>query len=74
MSEIQLAHFTFGGDDLDRSRMHEVAIREAHISADWRETVPSADRPGLLARLGLVRRLRPDSGVGTVVETCYCPA
>ena len=76
MSEIQMAHFSFGGESPDRSRMHETALRDAQIATDHHE-VPAASpaRSGLVSRLGLGSRLRVAfaGGAGTT-EPCNCPA
>ena len=76
MSEIQMAHFAFGGESPDRSRIHETAMRDARIATDHHETAqPSEARSGLVARLGLGSRLRVAfAGGPATTEPCNCPA
>jgi hypothetical protein len=74
MSEIQLAHFSFGGETLDRSRIHEVALREARIASEHRGEPAATEREGILSRLGLTRRLRLSLAGGPATEACSCPA
>ena len=42
MSEIQMAHFSFGGEPRDRSHFHAVAMREARSTTDRREGAAEA--------------------------------
>ena len=74
MSDPQLIHFTFGGESPDRSRIHEIALRDARIAADHRETSPPV-RSGLLDRLGLKSWFRfAFAGGPATTEPCNCPA
>lgn len=76
MSAIQMAHFTFGGESPDRSRMHETAMRDARIATDRYESEqPAPARTGLAARLGLGSRLSVAfAGGPATTEPCNCPA
>jgi hypothetical protein len=76
MSEIQMAHFAFGGDPRDRSRIHETAMRDARIATDHHEAAPASPiRTGFVARLGLGSRLRVAlAGGPATTEPCNCPA
>lgn len=79
MSEIQMAHFAFGGESFDRSRIHETALRDARVATDHREgageATPASARAGLVARLGLGSRLRVAfAGGQAMTEPCNCPA
>ena len=76
MSEIQMAHFSFGGESPDRSRIHEIALREARIATDYHELAPTNPaRAGFISRLGLGSRLRVAfSGGPATTEPCNCPA
>jgi hypothetical protein len=75
MSEIQLAHFAWG-ETPDRSRIHEVAIRDARIAADARAgDVPVVERSGLLDRLGVARLRYAFAGAPAVTtDPCGCAA
>ena len=76
MSEIQMAHFSFGGESPDRSRFHEVALRDARVATDHRdaEQAPTA-RYQSAARVGIGSRLRfAFSGGPAATESCNCPA
>ena len=76
MSEIQMAHFAFGGESPDRSRMHETAMRDARVATDHhQDRQPSPARSGLAARLGLGSRHRfALAGGQAATEPCNCPA
>ncbi len=75
MSEIQMAHFSFGGESPERSRFHEVALRDARVTTDRHETEAAPARAGLVARLGLGSRLRVAfAGGQATTEPCNCPA
>jgi hypothetical protein len=76
MSEIQMAHFAFGGESPDRSRIHETAMRDARVATDHHAAEQaSPDRTGLVARLGLGSRLRVAfAGGPATTEPCNCPA
>ena len=76
MSEIQMAHFSFGGESPDRSRIHETAMRDARIATDHHEAAPASPaRSGLASRLGLGSRLRVAfAGGPATTEPCNCPA
>ena len=75
MSEIQLVHFSFGGESPDRSRMHETALRDARVATDHRDAVQAPTGRDATARVGLVSRLRlAFSGGPAVTEPCNCPA
>ncbi len=79
MSEIQMAHFAFGGESFDRSRIHETALLDARVATDHHEGAeaapPATARPGLVARLGLGSRLRVAfAGGSATTEACNCPA
>ena len=59
MSEIQMAHFSFGGEAPERSRFHEMALRDARVATDHHESAqPASARASLAARFGLGGRLR----------------
>jgi hypothetical protein len=71
MSEIQLAHFSFGGESPERSRFHEVALRDARAATDHREIVAEpAPRRSFAMRL----RLAVAGGTVATTEACNCPA
>jgi hypothetical protein len=75
MSEVQMAHFSFGGESPDRSRMHETAMRDARVATDRHEVAPAPTRSGLIAKLGLGSRLRlAFAGAQATTEPCNCPA
>jgi hypothetical protein len=76
MSEIQMAHFAFGGESPDRSRMHETAMRDARVATDHHEATAAATASnGRIARLGLGSRLRVAfAGGPATTEPCNCPA
>ena len=75
MSEIQMAHFSFGGESRDRSRIHETALRDARVATDHHETAVAPARSGLVAGLGLGSRLRVAfAGGPATTEPCNCPA
>lgn len=76
MSEIQMAHYSFGGEAPDRSRFHEVALRDARIVTDHHESAPIASRrSGFITRLGIGSRLRVAFAGGPApTEPCNCPA
>ena len=77
MSDIQLAHLSFGGETRDRSRDHQIAIRDARIAADFRGgTAPEATRPSFIQRFGLASRVRLALAGGAVAapDACNCPA
>ena len=77
MSEIQLAHFSFGGEAADQSRFHDVAIREARATTDHQAGERATTRHRSLAsRLGLGSRIRLAFAGGRVAttEACNCPA
>ena len=74
MSEIQMAHFSFGGESADRSRFHEVALRDARVATDHREAAPADRRPSLASRLGLGSRFRVAFAGPATTEPCNCPA
>ena len=75
MSEIQMAHFSFGGESPDRSRFHETALRDARVATDHHDVAPAAPaRSGLVARLGLGSRLRVAFAGPAMTEPCNCPA
>lgn len=74
MSEIQMAHFSFSGESADRSRIHDVALRDARVATDHREAAVADRRPKLAARLGLGARLRVAFAGPVPTEPCNCPA
>ncbi len=76
MTEIQMAHFAFGGESPDRSRFHEVAMRDARATTDRHAATPAqAGRTSLVSRLGLGSRLRVAlAGGPATTEACNCPA
>lgn len=79
MTEIQLAHFSFGGDSLEDSRFYEVAIREARTAADAHavERAAPTHRRSLAQRLGVPARVRAFAfagGTSTTVDGCVCAA
>ena len=76
MSEIQLAHFAFGGETPERSHFHEVALRDARVTTDRREAPEAAPaRASLFAGLRLGGRLRAAlAGGPATTEPCNCPA
>jgi hypothetical protein len=71
MNEIQLVHFSFGGESAESSHFHQVAMREARVATDRRE--PAAESS---PRVAFASRLRLAFAGGTVstTETCNCPA
>ena len=71
-----MAHFAFGGESPDRSRIHETALRDARVATDYHEVAsPAPARSGLVARLGLGSRLRVAfAGGPATTEPCSCPA
>lgn len=75
MSEVQMAHFSFGGEAPDRSRMHETAMRDARVATDHHEVASAPARSSLIAKLGLGSRLRlAFAGGPATTEPCNCPA
>jgi hypothetical protein len=71
MSEIQMAHFSFGGVAPERSNFHGFAVREARGAAHRQEpTVDRAPRPTLASRFRLAFAGSPAS----TTEACNCPA
>ena len=75
MSEIQMAHYSFGGESPDRSRIHETALRDARVATDHHATPAAPARSGLIAKLGLGSRLRlAFAGGPATTEPCNCPA
>ena len=76
MTDIQLAHLSFGGEGRDRNREHQVALREARIATDHRalEAPAAAPRPGIAQRLGIGRLRLAIAGGPAVTEACNCPA
>ncbi len=76
MSEIQMAHFSFGGESQARNRFHEVAMRDARATTDRHAAAPAtAAGSGLFSRLGLGSRLRVAlAGGPATTEACNCPA
>ena len=76
MSEIQMAHFSFGGESPDRSRFHEVALRDARVATDHHQAAPTEARgASLVARFGFGSRLRVAlAGGPATTEPCNCPA
>jgi hypothetical protein len=71
MSEIQMAHFSFGGESAHRSHFHDVALQEARLATDHREpAVEPAPRRGFATRL----RLAFAGGAVASPEACSCPA
>ena len=70
MSEIQMAHFSFGGEPRDRSHFHAVAMREARSTTDRREgAAEAAPRRTVAARVRLAF-----AGPGATTDACSCPA
>jgi hypothetical protein len=70
MSEIQLAHFAFGGERADQSRFHDVALREARATTDHRDAAVEPTRPSFATRF----RLALAGGAAATPEACTCPA
>ena len=71
MSEIQLAHFAFGGDRADRSHFHEVALQEARAATDHRGvSVEPSSRPTFATRF----RLAFGGRAVATPEACSCAA
>jgi hypothetical protein len=79
MTEIQLTHFSFGGDSMESSRFYEVALREARVATDAHAGESAAPSPhrGIVERLGLRARWRTFAFAGgspASVEACACTA
>jgi len=76
MSEIQMAHFSFGGESPHRSRFHEVAFREARAATDHGDAPQAMPaRASRVSRFGFGSRLRVAlAGGPAVTEPCSCPA
>ena len=77
MTDIQLAHRSFGGEARDRNREHIVAIREARIATEYRIAAVDdelwarvAPAPSFMARL----RLAVAGGPAITADPCNCPA
>jgi hypothetical protein len=74
MSEIQLAHFSWG-ESPSQGRIHDVALRDARIATEARGVDTSAPRPSLADRLGLARfRLALAGGPAATTDPCGCAA
>ena len=76
MSEIQLAHFSWG-ETPSRSRIHDVALRDTRVATDHAAAAePAAPRATFVGRLGAFARARIVLGGGPVVanDACGCPA
>jgi hypothetical protein len=76
MSEVQLAHFSWG-ETPSRSRIHDVAIRDARIATDHGAPAQAAaPRATLVGRLGAFARVRLAFAGGAAVsnDACGCPA
>lgn len=63
MTELQLAHLSFGGESRDRNREHLLALREARIANEHRAGMTTgthavAGRAGIASLPGLASRLR----------------
>jgi hypothetical protein len=79
MTEIQLTHFSFGGDSVESSRFYEVALREARVATDAHadESPAPSQRRGIAERLGLRARRRGFAFAGVSparVDACACTA
>ena len=77
MTDIQLVHFSFGGDSREDSRFYAVALREARVATDAHAEETPAPRRGLLDRLGLALRgrgLALATGGATKTDACACAA
>jgi hypothetical protein len=84
MTEIQLAHFSFGGDPVESSRFYDVALREARVATDAHasdaermEVRTRAPRITFAARLRLLgrgRRLALATGGDARLDACACTA
>ena len=74
MSEIQLAHFSWG--ETPGSRIHAVAVHEARVASEYRRSpAPETTGRGLRERLGLTRvRVAFAGGAGLSTDPCNCPA
>lgn len=76
MNDIQMAHFSWG-ETPDRSRIHEVALRDARITSEARGSVAAGPRPSIVERLGLDLgriRLALAFGPAAASEPCACDA
>ena len=71
MSEIQMAHFSFGGEAADRSHFHDVALREARATTDRQ---PALVEPAPHRTFAGRFRLAFAGGPATTTEACNCPA
>jgi hypothetical protein len=77
MSEIHLAHFTFGGQSVTESRFYEVALREARVATEMNTSaVETTPRPAIAARAAFATRLRLAfaGGAAAATDSCSCPA
>jgi len=72
MSEIKLAHLSFGDPMDSRNRFHETALTEARIATEHHEGLALAAP----AQPNLVTRLRSAFAGNRAVRTeaCSCPA
>lgn len=73
MSEISLAHFSFGSFDAadERNRFHDVALDEARVTTERIDQRVVAPAPaGFLSRL----RLAVAGGPSITTDACNCPA
>ena len=77
MTDIQLVHFSFGGDTREDSHFYAVALREARVATDAHAEELPAPRRGVLDRLGVGLRgrgLALASGGATATDACVCAA
>ena len=75
MSEIHLAHFTFGGQFVTESRFYEVALREARVATEMNTSaVETAPRPAIASRPASATRLAFAGGAAATTDSCSCPA
>ena len=77
MTDIQLAHLSFGGEGRDHNREHLVALREARIASDHHAgTAEARLQPAFQPRIGLLSRVRLAFAGGPAVasDACNCPA
>ena len=71
MTEIHLAHLSWGSDAVDdRNRFHETALREARTATEYRGQVDNRRACGPRPPAS---RLRP-AGSSSATTDCNCPA
>ena len=71
MFELYLSHTSAGEHSTDpRNRFHEVALNEARIASEHRQSPAAPAQPGFITRL----RLAFAGGSTATTEACNCPA